>query len=98
MCCRKVGAARIRDGRNADTPLLEREGGHALEPFDASHAERFGVGHNVSLCHRYEIGRTEISADLDLMLDRPPRGWAELTASYGFFFLGLFHLLADVGQ
>src|SRR2546423_8492597 len=97
MCCRKVGAARIRDGRNADTPLLERERSHALEPLDASHAERFGVGHDMSLRHGHEIARTEITADLDLVLDRPPRSWAELTAAESFFLLVEFHLSAELG-
>src|SRR5437764_15271635 len=95
MRCSKVGAARVGDGRNADTPLLERERGHALEPLDASHAERFGIRHDMGLRHRHEIARTEITTDLDLMLDRPPRGWAELTGSEGFFFLGQFHLSAE---
>ena len=59
---REVGAARIGDGRNAHAPLLGRQRRQALEPFDAGHAERLGVGHDVGLRHRHEIVGAEIVA------------------------------------
>src|SRR3954447_14039038 len=67
----EIGAARVGDGRNLDAALLRRQLRPALQPFDAGDTQRLGVRHNVSLRHRYEILRAEISPDLDLMLDRP---------------------------
>ena len=64
---------------------------HALQPFDAGHAEQLGVGHDVGLGHRHEILGAEIVADLDLMLDRPlpPRARTRRPASP--FFVGQPH-------
>ena len=51
--------------------------------------ERLGVGHDVGLTHRHEIGGAEILSDLDLMLDRPLRGPAELAGPQRFLLVGL---------
>ena len=82
---REIGAARIRDGRDAHPPLLGRQARHALEPLDAGDAERLGVGHDVGLRHRHEILGAEIVSDLDLMLDRPLRRRAECAGAHRLF-------------
>ena len=88
---RKVRAARIGDGRNANAPLLRRQARHALQPFDAGRAEQLGVGHDVRLAHRHEVARAEIATDLDLMFDRPLCRRAELAGLQRFFLVGQFH-------
>ncbi len=84
---REIGAARIGDGRNANGALLGRQRRPAFQPFDAGSAERFRVGHDVSLADRNEILRAEIIADLDLMLDRPLPQRTELARAHRFFFV-----------
>src|SRR5215475_11420491 len=91
---REVGAARIRDGWYPYTPLVRRQPRQPFEPFDAGWPQRLGVGHDVGLGYRDEVGRAEIVSDLDLMLDRPLRRRAELARPQRFFFDREIHLRA----
>ena len=89
---RKIGAARISDGRNAQPPRLRRQLRHALEPFDAARPQQFGIGHDVGLAHRHEVSGAEIFSDLDLMRDRPLRSRPERARPHRLLFFGELHL------
>src|SRR5581483_1008829 len=87
----EIGAARIGDGRDADAALRRRKTRHPLEPFDTCGAERLGVSHDVRLTDRHEILRTEESANLDLVIDRPGDRRPEFAGAHRLFFTGEFH-------
>ena len=87
----EVEAARIGDGGDAHAPLLARQGGQLLEPIDTRWAEALGVGHDVRLADRHEIGRVEELADRDLMADGPLAGRAVLARQHGLFFVAQSH-------
>ena len=83
----EVGATRIGDGRNAHPPLTLRERCDSLEPLHTRGAKRLGIGHDVGLGHRNEVSGAEIFPDLDLMLDCPLNGRAELARPHRLLFV-----------
>jgi hypothetical protein len=95
VCGSKIRTPWVRDRRNADPTMFRRQVGHALKPFDARHAERFGIGHHVGLACLQEVASTEITSDANLMFDRPLQSRAEITGPHRFFLIGQPHLLAD---
>ena len=67
----EIDAARVGDRRHPHPPLGLGCGG---EPFQKAHpgfAQGFGVGHDVRLRHRHEIGGIEELADRDLVRQSP---------------------------
>ncbi len=87
----KISAARVADGWNAKAAAIRRLARQALEPFNAGHSERFGVGHDMRLRDRNKIVGAEIIPHPDLMLDRPLRCRAELARAHRLFFLRELH-------
>ena len=87
----EVETARIGDGGNAHAALRLGQLGQLLEPHNAGFAQTLGVGHDVGLAHRHEIGRVEEIADRDLMLDGPLAGGAFLPRQHGVFFIRETH-------
>src|SRR5439155_25301475 len=88
---RKIGAARVGDGWNADLAFALWQLGPAFQPFHAGAAERLGIGHDVRLRHRDEIHRAEIGPDLYLMFDRPLPQRTEFAAAHRPFFVVQLH-------
>jgi hypothetical protein len=87
----KIKAARIGQGRDAHAALGLRCGGKAFEKAHAGFAERLGVGHDMGLRHRHEIGRVEEFADLDLVPDRPLPRLAGIAREHRLLFVGEAH-------
>ena len=86
-----VETARIGQGRDADPSFAFGRARKAFEKADAGFAEQLGIGHDVRLRHRYEIGRVEEFADRDLMRDGPASRFAELAGQHGPLFVGKAH-------
>ena len=88
---REIDPARIGDRRHPNPPLgLGCRG----EPFEKAHpglAQGFGVGHDVRLRHRDEIGGVEELADGDLMGDRPAPRLTERARQHRLFLVGQPH-------
>ena len=93
---REVGAARIGDGRDAHAALAGRRLGEPLEPAHAGLAEAFGVGHDVRLRHRHEIGGAEEIADRDLVAQRLLRDRAVLAGENVLLFVVQFHSVHSI--
>ncbi len=87
----EIDAARIGNHRHAHAALVLRAGRHAFEKFDPGLAERLGVGHDVRLRHRHEIGRVEEAPDLQHVLDRPAARSAEFAGKHRPFFVVQVH-------
>jgi hypothetical protein len=79
---REIGAARVGDGRYADTPLRGRCARQLFEKVDARGAQSLGVGADVHLAHLDEIVGVEELADRDLLLDRPAPRRAQLAGQH----------------
>ena len=88
---REIGAARVGDGRNTDPTLAFCGRSKAFQPLHAGFAEAFGVGHDVGLRHRHEIGGVEELPDLDLVSQRELRQRAGLACKNVPFFVVEFH-------
>ena len=86
-----IETARIGQGRDPDPPLAVGGAGEAFEKADTGLAERLGVGHDVRLRDRHEIGRVEELADRDLMRDGPASRFAELAGQHGPLFVAEAH-------
>jgi hypothetical protein len=91
MRMREIGAARIGDGRHANPALAFARCRKSLEPFHAGLAQAFGVGHDVGLRHRHEVGGIEEFADLDLVLQRKLRHRTGLAGKNVLLFVVEFH-------
>ena len=64
------------------------------QAFEKTHpglAERLGVGHDMSLRYRHEIGCIEELAERDLMLDRPAPRLAQRTGAHRALLVGEAH-------
>ena len=85
-----VETARIGQGRDPDPPFAFGAG-EAFEKAHAGLAERLGIGHDMRLRDRHQIGRVEEFADRDLMRDGPASRFAELAGQHGPFFVGEAH-------
>ena len=66
----EIEPARIGDGGDAHAALRLGLRRQPFQPGDAGFAQALGVGHDVRLADRHEIGGVEELADRDLM-----RGW-----------------------
>jgi hypothetical protein len=88
---REIDAARVGDGRHPHSPRGLGCGGDAFEKAHPGLAQGLGVGHDVGLRHRDEIGRIEEPADGDLVGDRPAPRLAELTGQHRPFFVAQLH-------
>jgi hypothetical protein len=67
-----------------------------LEPGDARLAQALGVGHDVRLRHRHEIGGAEELAHLDLVLERALRRRAVLARQHRSFEIVQLHGTASM--
>ena len=75
----EIDAAWVGDHRDAHLAFGWQTGRHLFEKFDPGLTQRFGVGHDVRLYHRHQVGRIEKFPDPLHMLDRPAAWFAELT-------------------
>ena len=88
----EVEPARIGDGWHTYAPFTCRQGGKTFQPAHALLAQAFGIGHDMRLCDRYEVGRVEEIADFALVAQRPlPRG-ALLAREQGALFVRQSHV------
>jgi len=87
----EIGAARIGNGWNAHLPLPLGDRRQPFQPAHAGFAEAFGIGHDVGLRHRHEIGRAKELAHLFLVLQRDLRKRAEFSAQNILLFVVELH-------
>jgi hypothetical protein len=88
----EIDAARVGDHRDAHLAFGWWASCHLFQKLDPGFTQRFGVGHDMRLGHRHQVGRIEKFSDPLHMLDRPAARFAELTIQHGRFFVVQFHL------
>ena len=88
---RDIEPARIGQGRDAHAAFGFRLLRQAFEKTHPGLAERLGVGHDMSLRYRHEIGGIEELADRNLMLDRPAPRLAKRAGAHRLLLVGEAH-------
>ena len=83
----EIDAARVGNHRDAHAAVFGRLRGHLFEKGYPGFTQRFGVGHNMRLGNRHEIGRVEKTPDLHHVFHRPATRLAHFAIAHGLFFV-----------